>query len=356
MLSENFKSGRGMDGVGFGHSEIVRFFESRYDSKMDIKKEIKNRGLPIVASVSGGKDSMAMALWLREEGFEDSNPVYYVWADTLWESPETYDYLRETVEPLHNSGKGSFHRVVSKKYPEGLAQAAVMKGAFPSRRMRWCSDVLKHQPIKAFIREVNEKHGCLSVNAVGIRAAESKARSAMLEWEPGSILGAKLCEFTWRPLITWVIADVAAIHARNNLKPCGVYLRDSLPAQRLGCHPCIMSRKDEIKAISILHPERIEELRELEEKVAEVATERHAKKGETFESLGLNRPTFFQGKDGTGECWPIDKVVEWSQTTYGGKQMMFPGVTKDGDHEPFIPVDDEEKGCAMFGLCIDRGD
>ena len=47
------------------------------------------KGLPIIASVSGGKDSTAMLLALREADI----PFRAVFADTGWEAPETYAYL-----------------------------------------------------------------------------------------------------------------------------------------------------------------------------------------------------------------------------------------------------------------------
>lgn len=47
-------------------------------------------GRRIVASISGGKDSAAMSLYLTELGIEHDR----VFCDTGWEHPETYDYLR----------------------------------------------------------------------------------------------------------------------------------------------------------------------------------------------------------------------------------------------------------------------
>ena len=44
---------------------------------------------PIIASVSGGKDSTAVMLYLREKGISFT-PVF---CDTGWEHPITYDYL-----------------------------------------------------------------------------------------------------------------------------------------------------------------------------------------------------------------------------------------------------------------------
>jgi 3'-phosphoadenosine 5'-phosphosulfate sulfotransferase (PAPS reductase)/FAD synthetase len=299
-------------------------------------ESVRESGRPIVASISGGKDSTAMALWLRENGLEESNPVYYVYADTVWESRELTRYLDEVISPLLGD---KFHRVVSKKYPGGMADLATKKGAFPSRKMRFCTDELKRKPIRDFIREIGAKHEKLPVNAVGIRAAESKARSSMLEWEPGSILGANLAD-TWRPLISWVVSDVVEIHTRHEIEPCSLYLRDVLPAKRVGCWPCIMSRKSEIKSVVLTSPEKIDEIRELESEVGKRAKERHAKKGETLESLGLNEPSFFQARDRAGDCWPIDKVAKWSKTVHGGAQ-----------YELFVPSDDSERGCQMWGLC-----
>jgi 3'-phosphoadenosine 5'-phosphosulfate sulfotransferase (PAPS reductase)/FAD synthetase len=47
------------------------------------------RDRPIIASVSGGKDSTAMALWLREQG----QAFFPVFMDTGWEHADTYAYL-----------------------------------------------------------------------------------------------------------------------------------------------------------------------------------------------------------------------------------------------------------------------
>ena len=115
-------------------------------------------------------------------------------------------------------------------------------------------------------------------------------------------------------------------------------------ASRVGCWPCIHARKSEVRLVADVDPARIDAIRELEREVTAKAEARHAAKGETFESLGFNRPTFFQapgalrseGKD--GRCVPIDEVVTWSRTGSGGRQF-----------ELFAP--ETEPGCMRWGLC-----
>jgi 3'-phosphoadenosine 5'-phosphosulfate sulfotransferase (PAPS reductase)/FAD synthetase len=204
------------------------------------KERIKASKRPLVCSVSGGKDSIATALWLRENGFEETNPIFYVFADTGWEHPSLYKYyLDEVVEPLLGE---NFHRVKSKKHPGGMAELAESRGMFPSRMIRFCTQELKVFPIRDFIASLDGD----PINIVGIRAQESLRRSKMDEWETGGPLGVD----TWRPLIDWLVEDVIEIHQRHNIKPCSLYLRDKLPASRVGCYPCIMSRKDEIRALT----------------------------------------------------------------------------------------------------------
>ena len=104
-----------------------------------------------------------------------------------------------------------------------------------------------------------------------------------------------------------------------------------------------MSKKSEILAVAKTDPDRIVQIRTLEEKVAEKAAQRLAENGETFESRGIGKPAFFQAKTGgTGESWPIDKVVKWAQTERGGYQYGL---------ELFLPADESERGCQLWGLC-----
>jgi 3'-phosphoadenosine 5'-phosphosulfate sulfotransferase (PAPS reductase)/FAD synthetase len=126
----------------------------------------KLSGRKAILSVSGGKDSAATSLYLRELGIEHVR----VFADTGWEHELTYEYLRG---PL-TEALGVIHEVRGERTMDELV---THKGAFPSRVMRFCTTELKIKPLAAFVKSFGDD----VVNVVGIRAAESAARAKMLE-------------------------------------------------------------------------------------------------------------------------------------------------------------------------------
>jgi 3'-phosphoadenosine 5'-phosphosulfate sulfotransferase (PAPS reductase)/FAD synthetase len=288
----------------------------------------KIKGRRVVASVSGGKDSAALSLWLTEQGIEHDR----VFMDTGWEHPAVYQYVRG---PL-SAAVGPIAEVRSKKYPGGMKDLILGRGMFPSRLQRLCTQELKVFPIRDFIASIQD-HGEEVLNAVGIRAEESEARSKMPEFEWSD---ATDCE-VWRPILRWSMDDVIAIHQRHGLTPCPLYMgmmgSDGRThfSERVGCFPCVMARRSEIQMVSKVLPERIEEIEALEEAVLPMAEARAAKSGTTLAEKGHTAPAFFQDKTGaTGANWPIRKVVAWSMR--GDQPELF---------------DDPTRGCMRWGMC-----
>ena len=265
-----------------------------------------------------------MSLWLREQGIEHDR----VFLDTGWEHPATYEYLRGPLARVLGP-------IVEVRPPRTMEELIRHKGMFPSRVRRFCTDELKLKPFATYLRGRQDQGDDVLV-AVGVRAEESAARSQLSEWEWQDGLD---CE-VWRPLLAWTEADVIEIHRRHGLPPNSLYLQG---ARRVGCWPCVMSRKDEIRLVADLDPQRIDRIRELESEMTAQLKERCAAKGEAQRWPEL---TFFQGASASQrkETWPIDKAVAWSRTSRGGKESVHLEVSAE-----------RQAGCMRWGLCEATG-
>tara|TARA_R110002110_G_scaffold145395_1_gene334785 strand:+ start:760 stop:1722 length:963 start_codon:yes stop_codon:yes gene_type:complete len=313
----------------------------------EIRDKIANRQL--VVSVSGGKDSTATCLHLKELGI----PYRAIFFDTGWEHEETYRYLKHylplKIGPVEHLVKKRELKTpeleaLARKYEAQLGWYSPMvrwcihKGMFPARQRRWCTSELKVSTAQEYLKGMDPE----PISVVGIRAEESKARSKMTEWE---WFDAGDCE-VWRPLINWSFQDVIDIHQRHNVTPNPLYLGNN-PAERVGCYPCIYARKSEIRRIAHQDPDRITLLAELERDIHQIRINRAKEKGET-----LRTPTaWFQSPGGeinpetgkrSGLCWPIDRVVQWARTKHGGRQF-----------ELFDALPGEQ-GCVRWGMCDTR--
>jgi 3'-phosphoadenosine 5'-phosphosulfate sulfotransferase (PAPS reductase)/FAD synthetase len=266
----------------------------------------------VVASVSGGKDSTALVLALREAEV----PARYVFADTGWEAPETYAYLDTLRARL-----GITIDVVGVE--GGMLARAEVRAGFPMRLARWCTRELKIEPLRRY----HDALGVETVNAVGMRGQESARRAAMPVWDDDSEWGG----FVWRPLIAWKIEDVLAIHARHGLPLNPLY---HAGFDRVGCYPCILESKDSIRLISERTPERIDEIEAHEGRFTRLRSERNTEKPGRYSH---EFSPFFQTRDRIGPMG-IRQIVEWSRTDRGGRQLPI-----------FAPA--PRGGCMRWGLC-----
>ena len=300
----------------------------------------------VVASVSGGKDSTAMLLHLRDAGVW---PVRAVFFDTGWEHADTYrhvDYLASklgiTIErraavidlpPELEQDALDVEEALGLRRPSPFVRLCLRKAIFPRRTVRFCTQELKVWVARDVIREIHAA-GALPVNAVGIRAAESAARAKLEETEISPTLDCMV----WRPILRWSEDDVVAIHRRHDVKLNPLYLRG---AERVGCFPCIMGSKSELRMVA-KERQRTEAIVMLEERVRRVLIAREYAKGATVERL----PTLFQAarRDANGDRpgVPIHEILAWAKTARGGaiEQAAL-----------FDDPEDPDAGCMRWGMC-----
>src|SRR5512145_1935011 len=89
-----------------------------------------------ILSLSGGKDSTALAIYMRDRVPE----MEYVFCDTGKELRETYEYLDRVKTYL---GKPIVSLSADRDFDHWLD---VYGGYLPSSRMRWCTRQLKIRP------------------------------------------------------------------------------------------------------------------------------------------------------------------------------------------------------------------
>lgn len=297
------------------------------------------RDLIRVASVSGGKDSAATILALRDAGLEAH---HYVFADTGWEAPETYEYI-DTMERVLGI---TIDRV---GVPGGMRAKGDFGARFPSRVQRWCTEELKLKPIREYHERIATAADIETINVVGIRAEESESRAALPAWE----FSVEWDGYVWRPILRFSIDDVLRLHHRHGLPVNPLYRRGH---NRVGCYPCINASKEEIKLVADHAPWRINEIEELE---ALGSAERSRRNTEEPGRYAIEQATYFQRSevvtDAEGNAeklangrpkrrgvpFPIREAVAWSRTERGGREVTQLNLFEPNPHG----------GCFRWGLC-----
>ncbi|MBD2704941.1 phosphoadenosine phosphosulfate reductase family protein [Spirosoma sp. BT702] len=202
-----------------------------------------------ILSLSGGKDSAALAIYMRDRVPE----MEYIFHDTGKELPETIDYLSrlESVlgKPIHKTTEENGDFV-------GFDQLLkVYGGMIPSNHRRWCTRMMKLKPFERFIGE----QPCY--NYVGLRADEK--RDGYISHKPNIT---PVYPFREDGLVK---ADIERILEESGL---GMPSYTKWGRTRSGCFFCFYQQKREWVALKEAHPHLYEEAK---------AYEKPGKKAET---------------------------------------------------------------------------
>jgi 3'-phosphoadenosine 5'-phosphosulfate sulfotransferase (PAPS reductase)/FAD synthetase len=245
-----------------------------------------------LAGVSGGKDSTALMLWMLHESGYPRESLRFVWCDTGNEHPLTKAYIAKLsaevwpVETIH---------------PDlGFFELAKKKGRFPSTKARFCTMELKMWPTKRYIDGLRVK-GHEVVTHSGVRADESEERANLAQETWDGFFGVRVR----RPLLNWTLPEVWAYLEKWGVPPNPLY---AMGSARVGCFPCIMSNKPEMRAIARQHPETINKLEQWEREI-----------GSSFFSPNKVPERFrsFEVTTKAGErvkCCTVRDVASWSLT------------------------------------------
>lgn len=211
-----------------------------------------------IVSLSGGKDSTALAIYLRDRIPE----LEYVFCDTGEELPETYEYLKKLEAVL---GKTIIRLNPDRPFKHYLE---IYRGVLPDARTRWCTRKLKIEPFERFVGDN------LVYNYIGIRADEPH-RKGYISTKPNIV-----------PKYPFVEDGITKDDVFRILEESGI----GLPAyyewrSRSGCYFCFFQQRIEWLGLYNKHPDKFQQAMKME-KVDPESGERYTwSAGESLQEL-----------------------------------------------------------------------
>ena len=193
-----------------------------------------------ICGISGGKDSSALAVYLRDKvpGME------YFFCDTGAELPETYEYLSRLEVIL---GKPIVRLNADRGFDHWFE---VFRGALPSPQMRWCTKNMKIKPIEAWIGATS------ALSYVAVRADESN-RKGYISTKPNI-----------RTRFPFIEDGIERDGVTRILEEAGIGLPTYYEWRtRSGCYFCFYQRKAEWVGLAERHPELFQRAVAIERKV-----------------------------------------------------------------------------------------
>jgi 3'-phosphoadenosine 5'-phosphosulfate sulfotransferase (PAPS reductase)/FAD synthetase len=229
-----------------------------------------------ILSLSGGKDSAALAVYMRDRVEE----MEYIFHDTGHELPETYEYLARLEAYLGKKVNPTRPDYSFEKWLQ------IYGGMIPSSRRRWCTRMLKLKPFEKYVGEDQV------INYIGLRADEDRegyisTKENITAVYPFREAGLKL-------------EDIHRI-----LKEAGLGLPPYTDwgRTRSGCYFCFYQQKIEWVRLKETHPDLFE-------------------KAKAFESVGTTNGNsfFWSEKESLAELERPERVEEIKRNWEAGRE------------------------------------
>ena len=266
--------------------------------KISIKAAVSDTDCRHVLGLSGGKDSAALAIYIKEKYPGIHEKMEYFFSDTGSELQEVYDFLDKLEAYLGkeiirlSSGKGFEHWL--KLHNDYL----------PSPQQRWCTRTMKIIPFEKYVGDA------AVISYIGIRADEF--REGYISQKPNITASFPFID-------DGLVKDDIFQLLMNSVGVPEYYKWRS----RSGCYFCFFQRRDEWLGLKRNHPDLFE----------------HAKQ---IEKTAGNGYTWVQGMT-------LDKVVERAEENESRKDKKDKTIKKRRWQEAILDEDDEQS-CLICSL------
>lgn len=190
-----------------------------------------------ILGLSGGKDSAALAIYLKDQGRDDRLEFFF--CDTGAELREVYEYLDRLEDYL---GKPITRLSSGRDFDHHLKR---FNGFLPAPHARWCTRVMKLEPLEAFVGD----DPCISY--IGIRADEN--RSGYISHKPNIRASYPFIENgIVKADVFRILEDSVGIPEYYNWR------------SRSGCYFCFFQRREEWIGLADHHRDLFERAKEYE--------------------------------------------------------------------------------------------
>jgi 3'-phosphoadenosine 5'-phosphosulfate sulfotransferase (PAPS reductase)/FAD synthetase len=256
---------------------------------------IKDSNAPVLVAFSGGKDSIAMVLYLLKMGLPKER-IHLHHHEVDGRGEELFDWKTTTayciafakafgLKIFFSWRKGGIIREVyrmdeskqdvyfQKEVDGDFHIAPSDKTAintrlkFPAQskdlNARWCSATVKIEVLRTSIANNDNYLGEIFV-LTGERREESSNRAKYNEVEYHATNAKKRPAISWRPIIDWTEEQVWAIIEEFKVNPAPAY---HLGWSRMSCQLCIFNDPDIWATINVISPEKVERIAEVEKDI-----------------------------------------------------------------------------------------
>ena len=238
--------------------------------------------IPWVIGYSGGKDSTAtlQLVWLALSALpkeQVKKPVHIINTDTMVESPVISKWVQKSLKTMDEAAEKQGLPFVTHRLTPAMDNTFwvnfIGRGyPFPRKKLRWCTDRLKIQPVNTFVKDQIAEHGEI-IMVIGTRKAESARRAKTMAYyekkrvrELLSPNQAMVNELVFSPLEDWNDNDVWVFlmqyknpwgYSNKELltlykgatadNECPMMVEKGLPScgkSRFGCWVCTMVAQD----------------------------------------------------------------------------------------------------------------
>lgn len=273
-----------------------------------------------IVGFSGGIDSQACARWvlnrypasdvivMNSNAGGNEHPLTDAFVD--WYSDHVHPVIRVTavVSDIWRTPQFAETKGLDSAEPLSFVRMIELKKRPPSRKVQFCTEILKLRPQKRWIEEnLKGEDYC---RYTGVRRDESQSRKDALSEEWDSYFDCPL----YRPIVDWTKEQCFDYVKEHGEQFNPLY---KLGFGRVGCAPCINASREDIRNWVIRFPEMIDKIRGWEQQAD---------------------MTFFSPMR-PGVINNIDEVVAWAMAARGGRQNL-------------LPIMHERAACeSKYGLC-----